>query len=186
LDLKALTVQKGEICFPQRLGDAQCCLTGGSSGGALYLCGYAVEMALKLAAFRLTSCRSDDLVKALVDAVKSKAQPPGRRWRRLVRLGRWSLGTQDNRALPATPFTAKFASGHSLVFWEEYYRVVRRGSALDPVLDTTLATNVSWLSSVWAVEMRYSDLAGITPATANDALERAKWFVSAYNDLKRR
>lgn len=186
LDGNLQTVAAMELVFPQRLADAIAGSGGSACGASLYLSGYVVEMALKLASFRLQSCQSNDIVLKLVKQVQRLTQPgPGATWRKWS-LGRYEFGYRIRSAPAALSLGSAFGAGHDLLFWETYYRYVRGSALLPAAVDGDLRRSVGWFSRYWAVDMRYADLTKVAPTDAAEAVKWGAWFVTNYNVLKTR
>jgi len=133
-----------------------------SPGNGVYLMGYAAEMLLKSAYFRIagfstqTPITKQHLSQAKADAV-------------------------------AVGVSAHAEHFHSLAFWSE--RIIKKRSqqlrGLAPVLMAELDTRATRLAQNWFVEMRYQNLQGITAQDVDDVLDDVVWIKSNHEALWR-
>jgi hypothetical protein len=101
------------------------------NAASIYLLGYAAEMYLKVAAFRVDGAAPLDLVSP-----------------KLLPVRRWMAANQPG---------VEHEGYHSVIFWMEYLRSRRssRGVPLARNLDGSLVHHVKRIYSIWWVEMRY-------------------------------
>jgi hypothetical protein len=155
LEANPETVQDFELASEQKYWEALELMTAGHRAAGIYLIGYAVEMWLKAACFRLDGAGPGHAVRPYL--------APARR------LGR--------ALFPAIPDE----SYHSVNFWGELLCHKRRVTlgAFDHVLDAALSLRFTRLHTIWWIEMRYRpDQA--QPAEVNTAFEDATWFRDSY------
>jgi hypothetical protein len=149
----------------ERLRDASRCLAlADRPGAALYLAGYAAEMALKTACFHLIGGRPADLVGPLLSNVRRQA------------------GMLLQQGTLAHPF-----GGHDLVFWLDYLGYLRhaRGVATwQPAFERRVAGHVLAVASVWTVEMRYHRIR-VSRIAAQHSIGRVGWLVRQRQRLRR-
>jgi hypothetical protein len=132
---------------------------GSNSAGSVYLLGYAVEMALKCAYFRLVGLRvSDPIARGELRTAEARARV---------------LGV----ATPPESF-------HSVRFWCDLLRA-HRSATRNPLatpLEQRLVAETGIVHDRWWVDMRYK--ANHTrPAELERLQEAATWFDRVYPDL---
>lgn len=160
--LKAIpeTVQDFELASEQRYWEGLELMITGHRAAGIYLMGYAVEMRLKAACFRLDGAKQGDMVKPYL--------APARR-----------LGQNLFPTIPDESY-------HSVNFWGELLRHKRRlvRGAVDHALESTFCFRCTRLHLMWWIEMRYRPDQAL-PAEVNAVFEDATWFRDSYVSLWR-
>jgi len=154
------TVQDFELASEQKYWEGVELMTAGHRAAGIYLVGYAVEMWLKAACFRLDGAVPGDMVRPYL--------APARR------LGRSLFPT-----IPDENY-------HSVNFWGEllrHKRRVTRGS-FDHALEAGLSLRFTRMYAIWWIEMRYRPDQAL-PGEVNTVFEDATWFRDSYVSLWR-
>jgi hypothetical protein len=149
-----------ELAAEDRYWEGVELLIAGRSGGGVYVLGYAAEIFLKIACFRLEPVRPTDLAGPFFG--------PARKWMEI------HSPTVDREKY------------HSLLFWSTYLRDKRRwqGRPLPMPVDWQLVRRARRLYRTWWVEMRYRQ----DRAQAIDArivYDDVTWLRDHYHDLWR-
>lgn len=126
------TLQNVELAALEKRDEGGVCLRAGEYGAAIYLLGYAAEMTLKVAAFKVDGLRATHLVGASLASLR-------RNW--------------ASRHLPSV----REESFHSLLFWIQVLRIKRRQNGLTTsrAVDRRAAGCVARVYQTWWVDMRY-------------------------------
>jgi len=156
------TIQGFEAAAEEKYEDGFNLLASDSPGSGVYLMGYAAEMLLKSAYFRIaglgvnTPITRQELAQARAEATR--------------------LGVSTD----AEHF-------HNVAFWSELIIKKRlqqsRGLALP--LTTELDLRSRRLAQNWFVEMRYHFLQGVTAQDLEDVLDDVVWIKSSHEELWR-
>jgi hypothetical protein len=151
LTIRPETLNDFESAAEVRFWEGLELLTAGESAGGVYLMGYAAEMWLKYACFRFDGV-------GLADPLDARPRSTRNRWRAL---------------LP----TAPDENGHSLLFWLEMLRNVRRvaGHPLPVALDAELFRWVNTVYQNWWFSMRYFG-DPVPPSEATDVYCGVNWL----------
>jgi hypothetical protein len=151
------TVQDQTRSAELRLDEAVTLYLDGKYHSAIYMAGLAAEMFLKTACFFVSGAKNADPIRLLVGAVNRKAHK-----------------------------SARYKSGHSLLFWYEELLARRRRARLG--ISNDLKQIVSSLSSDWFNEMRYRPGRRPDPEPSDpdalDFLEHVEWLGKNYNALR--
>jgi hypothetical protein len=144
-------VQDFEIAATERLREARSLLARGEGTGAAYSAGYAAEMHLKQAVFRVDGARPHDRVRTRLN--------PAKRW--------------AQSAIPSY----RFRDYHDILFWALVLRKKRidRGRPLSEALSQNLVRLATRLSRAWSVHLRYHGRE-VTTIDAKTVLEDVAWF----------
>ena len=149
------TVQDFELASEQKYWEGVELMTAGHRAAGIYLVGYAVEMWLKAACFRLDG--------AALDAEVDQYLAPARK------LGK--------NLFPASPCE----NYHSLKFWGEllrHKRCVTLGP-FDHALDAGVSLRFTRLYAIWWIEMRYRPDQALL-GEVNTVFDDATWFRDSY------
>jgi hypothetical protein len=149
------TVQELELAAEARYWEGLELMALGRRGAGIYLMGYAAEMHLELACFRLMGAAAPDPVTPLRASACRRAK-------------QWGVTCPDEGC-------------HSLMFW--FALVERQRADLGkPCLAVDFGRCVERLYRSWWVEMRYrSDVA--TDADASRVFEDVSWLAHNYADM---
>jgi hypothetical protein len=133
LDTTSETVADFDLAAESRYWDGCQLITQGHGLGGVYLLGYAAEMILKHACFRVDRGRPADPAAGFFG--------PTRLWMR-----------HHHAAIAPESY-------HSLLFWAYYLRGKRRetGVVLPDAVDWELVRRTRRLYSIWSVDLRYRD-----------------------------
>ncbi len=156
------TIQGFEAAAEEKYEDGFNLMAYASPGNGIYLMGYAAEMLLKSAYFRVaglgihTPITKSHLTQAKTDAA--------------------NLGV-----------LASAEHFHSLAFWSELIikKRVQQSRGLAPAFTTELDKRAKRLAQNWFVEMRYHLLQGITAQDVDDVMDDVVWIRSNHEDLWR-
>ena len=145
------TLQDLELAAVDRLAEATALLAEGMPTGACYLAGYAAEISLKAATFRLGGARLD----APVAAMRGVAQRRG------------------EKLLPDIPLE----SGHNPVFWAALLQLERNARRLPDqgLLIPVVVARARLVRSLWTVDLRYRSNA-VAEDDARRVMEAAMWI----------
>ena len=156
------TVQGFEAAAEEKYEDGFNLMATASPGNGIYLMGYAAEMLLKAAYFR---------VIGLADTV-----PITRQRLRDARADAASLGVVSD--------DEQF---HNVAFWGELIikKRLHQSRGLTPDLTDDLSLRSKRLAQNWFVEMRYQVLQGVTAQDLEDVLDDVVWIKSSQESLWR-
>ncbi len=145
------TLQHLELAADARLEEARALLASGHTTASVYLAGYAAEMTLKTATFRVEGARPGDLVGPHLGPARARA-------RKLI-------GDIDDENF------------HSILFWALLLRATRKhkGQPLTPQLAREVLGRSQHVHERWNVTMRYrANLCGLIDARS--VLENVGWL----------
>ena len=127
--------------------------------GAIYLFGYAIEMLLKTAYYRLRGIAGQTDLEPELRNVRQRAEALGFRWR---------------------------GNYHNLDSWVRLLIEQRRtaGGALDPVTAGQLRRHVSLITSHWSEVLRYKDTAA-DETDVQEVFDSVEWIRERYSVLWR-
>jgi len=161
LEAIAETINDLVLAAEEKYWESREMMTAGRPGAGIYLTGYAAEMLLKTAVFRVDGA-------SLGDPVRPRLRPARR---------------TGSIAFPSV----RDEGYHSLLFWCHlllYWRRRRPVVAWDPAFRNDFLRRVRRLYSMWWVEMRYRP-DQTWPAEAEDVLDLASWVRANYPRLWR-
>ena len=126
------TLTDQDSAAERMVSDGSMLLRAGRLESGVYLLGYAAEITLKVAYFRL------------------KGEPKSASARPLVNTARAQIGALGYAA-------ADWDSGHRILIWHDFLRLERLRLSLsnDPGFEFTLLTSAQFLDANWSVQMRY-------------------------------
>lgn len=150
------TVQEFEAASQERYLEGLELMLANQCGAGVYLMGYAAEIVLKEAYFRLIGSGLTDRVGTLL--------PPARTW---------------GRANLPQPISDD-ESYHSLRFWAALLCARRTGlgKPFPPAFESELLRTSSRLYVAWWVEMRYHVLSQASLGDARDVYNDVTWIIS--------
>ncbi len=149
------TIASFEAAAEEKYEDGFNLMASASPGNGIYLMGYAAEMLLKSAYFRI-------LGLAEVTPIT---------WQHLTR------ARSDAATLGVTASDEHF---HNVEFWGELVikKRTQQARGLSPALETELAQRTQRLALNWFVEMRYRSLQGVAKQDIEDVLDDVIWIKS--------
>lgn len=156
----AETIQGFEAAAEEKYEGGFNLLTYTSPGNGVYLMGYAAEMLLKCAYFRVSGL--------------GLTVPITRLELRQARTDSTNLGV-----------LADVEGFHNVAFWSELLtkKRLQQSRGLLASLETELNFRSSRLSQNWFVEMRYHLLQGVTIQDLEDVVDDVVWIKSNYESL---
>ncbi len=156
------TITGFETAAEAKYEDGFSLMTYASPGNGIYLMGYAAEMLLKSAYFRVAGL--------------GLTVPITRSHLRQARADAVSLAV-----------AAGDEQFHNLAFWSELLikKRVQQSRAMTAALAAELDRRAKRLAQNWFVEMRYQRLQGVTVQDVDDVLDDVVWVKSNYQALWR-
>jgi len=156
------TIQGFEAAAEEKYEDGFNLLASTSPGNGVYLLGYAAEMLLKCAYFRVSGL--------------GLTVPITRQELNQARVDSTLLGV-----------LADVEGFHNVAFWSELIikKRLQQSRGLVAALTAELDLRSNRLSQNWFVEMRYHLLQGVTTQDLEDVLDDVVWIKSNYEDLWR-
>jgi len=156
------TIQGFEAASEEKYEDGFNLMATASPGNGIYLMGYAAEMLLKAAYFRVIGLAA--------------TVPITRQHLRNARAEAAILGV--------VPDDEQF---HNVAFWGEIVikKRTQQARALSPVLADGLEQSTKRLSQNWYVEMRYRSIQGVSKQDVEDVLDDVIWIKSNHENFWR-
>lgn len=156
------TIQGFEAAAEDKYEDGFNLMASASPGNGVYLMGYAAEMLLKSAYFRVAGLSvSAPITRQELSQARADA---------------------NNLGVLAAP-----ENFHNIAFWSELIvkKRLRQSRGLTAALAAELDLRSARLAQNWFVEMRYQLLQGVTVQDLEDVLDDVVWIKSKHQDFWR-